>query len=865
MQADLTLAAWLKRKRKEQGLTQETLAGLAGCSTIYLKKIEAGRRQPTRQVVDALLDALQVPKGLWPTYIEMAFDAPPVSPSKPRTSLPAPLTSFIGRHNEIAAINNLLQRTMARLVTLTGPGGVGKTRLAFEVAAGLQGFGDGVYFVDLAPITDPSLVPNAVMMALALSDEAGHSPLETITAHLDTRTAFLVLDNCEHLIEACSHLAHHLLVRCPNLRILAASREVLGISGEAIYPVPPMALPYPNALPPVDSLSQYDAVTLLIQRATAVQPQFAITDANAPAVTQICYRLDGLPLAIELAAARLQVFSPEQIAARLDDRFRFLTAGSRVALPRHQTLRATIEWSHSLLLEPERVLFRRLAVFAGGWTLDAAEQVCAGAGLDTDDILEALAQLVSKSLVITEMREGDARYRMLETIREYSREKLVEVGEQTTLRRRHLEFFAAWTELGRAKLHSPKQRLWLKDFEDEQDNIRAALAWALEDRQIERGMQIIGALHWFWWSKGYWSEGRDWALQFLAQPEAQARSLGRAQALDVAGDCIGELGDFVTYDVYCRESIAIARELGDAGRWLVGYQLIDIAYISGVAGDGSEAREALEEGLRAMEGAAPRHRWITGWLHDQLGRTLTRLEDYASAYAHFEESIAIFRAMGDRYMSIQPLGGLGVLLAEQGRLAEGKRYAEESLAIKRELGDRKEISSSLRDLGRIACLERDYDEARALLGEGLALSRELGWQIGIADILATLAYAEQLAGDVVRAAHLYVEALPLSATYKNVLGYALDGSAQLEAARGHFETAARLFGGGAARDPLKSLQWHVMHLGHERWLQATRDALGEAAFAALEQAGRAMTAEQAVAYAVAGNLSTDEGTDERIV
>ncbi|MFN8472361.1 MAG: tetratricopeptide repeat protein [Anaerolineae bacterium] len=865
MQSGLTFAAWLKRKRKEQGLTQETLAGLAGCSTIYLKKIEGGQRHPTRQVVEALLDALRVPKASWPMYVELAFAEPPVSPSRSRTNLPAPLTSFIGRHNEKAAINNLLQRTTARLVTLTGPGGVGKTRLALEVAAGLDGVGDGVYFVDLAPIADPLLVPNAIMMALALSDEAGHTPLETITTHLRTQSAFLVLDNCEHLVEACSRVAHYLLIHCPKLRILAASREALNISGEAIYPVPPLALPYPNVLPPADSLSQYDAVMLLIQRAAAVQPQFAITDANSPAVTQICYRLDGLPLAIELAAARMRVFSPEQIAARLDDRFRLLAGGSRAALPRHQTLRATIEWSHSLLSEAERVLLRRLAVFAGGWTLDAAEQVCGGDGLDTYDILEALAQLVSKSLVMAEVRDGEARYRMLETIREYSREKLAEAGEQWALRTRHLEFFAVWTELGRSMLHSPEQRRWLNSFEEEQDNIRAALAWALEDREIEKGMQIIGALHWFWWSKGYWSEARDWALQFLAQPEAQARTLGRAQALDVAGDCIGELGDFVTYEVYCRESIAIARELGDEGKWLAAYQLIDIAYISGAAGDGSEARGALEEGLRLMEGARSRDRWIVGWLHDQLGRTFTRLEDYARAFEHFEQSLRIFRAIGDRYMSIQPLGGLGVLLAEQGRFAEGKRYAEESLAIKRELGDRKETSIALRDLGRIACLQGEYAEAEAALEEALVLSRELHWQIGLADILSSLAYAEQALGDTERALDLYREVLSLSVTYKNILGHALDGLAQLEASRGNFEASARLFGAATAREPLKTLQTHLMRPGHEHWMQVTRAALGEATFAALEEVGRAMTSEEAVAYAAVVALSTDEGTDKRIV
>ncbi|MFN8499114.1 MAG: tetratricopeptide repeat protein [Anaerolineae bacterium] len=850
MQTDLTFAAWLKRKRKEQGLTQETLAGLAGCSTVYLKKIEGGHRQPTRQVVEALLDALQVPKESRATYIELAFVTLPVIPSQLRANLPAPLTSFIGRHNETAAIKNLLQGTAARLVTLTGPGGVGKTRLALAVAADLDGFRNGVCFVDLAPIADPSLIPNAVMLALELGDEAGRTPLETITEYLRARDSLLLLDNCEHLIEACSRVAHQLLTYCPSLRILAVSREALGILGETVYPVPPLALPYPTEAPPVDRLSRYDAIALFIQRATAAQPQFALTAANAPAVTQICCRLDGLPLAIELAAARMQVLSPEQIVARLDDRFRFLTLGGRAALPRHQTLRATIEWSHSLLSDAERVLFRRLAVFAGGWTLEAAEQVCAGRDLGASDILEALAQLVSKSLVMTDVREGEARYRMLETIREYSREKLAEAGEQQALRRRHLEFFAAWTELGRSGLHSVAQKLWLEHFEDEQDNIRAALAWALEDRQIEQGMQIIGALHWFWWSKGYWSEGRDWALQFLAQPEAQAHSLGRAQALDVAGDCIGELGDFVTYEAYCRESIAIARELGEAGRWLVGYQLIDIAYISGAAGDGSEAREALEEGLRVMEGTAPRDRWITGWLHDQLGRTFTRLEDYTRAYEHFEHSIAIFRAVGDRYMSIQPLGGLGVLLAEQGRLAEGKRYAEESLAIKRELGDRKEVGISLRDLGRIAWLQGHYDEARARLEEGVALSRELGWQMGLADILSTLAYADQVAGDIERALELYREALGLSVTYKNILGYALDGLAQLEASRRHFQIAACLFGAATARESLKTLQTHLMRSGHEHWMQVTQQALGDETFAALEQAARAMTPAQAVAFAL---------------
>ena len=412
----------------------------------------------------------------------------------------------------------------ARLLTLTGPGGSGKTRLALEIAAECLGdFTDGAWLVALAPIADPALVSRAVAQALGLDDKSGQTVQRALSEHLRDKSLLLMLDNCEHLVAACAELAESLLQAAPGLRILATSREALGVTGENSYPVPALPLPDAGQTPTLEVLAQSEAVRLFVERAAAVRPVFALTEDNAAAVAQICQRLDGIPLAIELAAARTRALTADQIAARLDKRFGLLTSGSRTAPPRQQTLRGAIDWSYDLLSPAERRLLRRLSVFAGGWSLEAAEEA-AGA----PEALDLLSQLVSKSLVLAEQRPGqEGRFRMLETIREYAQEKLAEAGEAEAAQDQHLTYYVALAEEAEPELRGHGQAQWLKRLDQENDNLRAALAWAIQSGQAEPALHLAGDLGGFWNMRGYLLEGHRWleaALSLPASPGAPRSS-----------------------------------------------------------------------------------------------------------------------------------------------------------------------------------------------------------------------------------------------------------------------------------------------------------------------------------------------------
>ena len=446
-------------------------------------------------------------------------------------NLPVQLTSFVGRARELAELQRLLSTT--RLLTLTGSGGVGKTRLSLQVAASLiDAFADGVWFVELAPLADPALIPQSIASALGVREQSGQPLLVLLSEYLHTRKALLVLDNCEHLVAECAQVAEVLLRAAPGLKILASSREALGIGGELAWHVPSLSLPDPRQLPVLADLSQYEAVRLFVERAAFALPAFKLSDINAPTVVKICQRLDGIPLAIELAAARVKALPIESIASRLDDRFRLLTGGSRTALPRQQTLRALIDWSHSLLSEPERILLRRLSVFSSGWTLEAGEAVCAGDGIGALDVVDLLAHLVDKSLVLLD--EELARYRLLETIRQYAREKLLDSGEGAQVRSRHLGFYVRLGKEFSSEILGPGETLWLNRLELEHDNVRRAIEWSLESADALSGMRLTAALHLFWQQR-YTAEGLDYLRALLAQPEAMGRTPARARALQSRG------------------------------------------------------------------------------------------------------------------------------------------------------------------------------------------------------------------------------------------------------------------------------------------------------------------------------------------
>src|SRR5262249_19185487 len=442
------------------------------------------------------------------------------------------LTRFIGRDKERAVLRDALGQT--RLLTLSGPGGVGKTRLALQVAADVRDeYADGVWFVDFASLADAGLVPQTVASTLGLREGGGGTITATVVEYFKRRHLLLVLVNCEHLIAACACLAETLLRESADVRILATSRESLAIGGETVYRVPSLDLPDSERLPDPVSLSTHEAVALFVDRARSVKPTFAVTSATALPVAKICVQLDGMPLAIELAASRMKALSVDQIAARLDDRFNLLTSGSRTALPRHQTLLAAIDWSYNLLTEPEQILFRRLSVFCGGWTLEAVENVCAGDGVNRGSVLDLMSGLVDKSLVLAEERKGQQRYRFMMTLREYAHKLLMQTAEGDAITRDHAEFYVALAVEGEAKLFGTEQRVGLEQLNAEYDNLRAALQWT-SGKNAAMGLRLAGALGRFWYLRGSWDEGRRWLAEMLAAKEAATSATVRVKALNAA-------------------------------------------------------------------------------------------------------------------------------------------------------------------------------------------------------------------------------------------------------------------------------------------------------------------------------------------
>jgi predicted ATPase len=450
---------------------------------------------------------------------------------RPAGNLPGSFTSFVGRRRELAEVRSRLEQS--RLVTLTGVGGVGKTRLAIEAATlARRGFRDGVWFADLAAVTDPEHVPQAVASALSVPDQSTRPAADQLAAHLAGRELLLVLDNCEHQLDACAPLAEHLLRSAPQLRLLITSREALGLVGEHLVLVPPLRLPAGGRLPPLDSLTQYDAITMLRDRAAAVAPGFAITAGNHQAVVRLCTELDGLPLGIELAASRLRTMPIEQLVERLGDRFRLLTGGSRAALPRQRTLRALVDWSFELCSEPERLLWTRASVFAGGFTLAAAEGVCSGDGLEKPAVLDLLAHLVVQSVLLVEDGPGGPRYRMLETIRQYGRDRLDERGETARLRRRHRDHYLGLAEQQAAAWPGPGQEAGLAALRAEHSNLRVALDWSIRSGDCASAQRLVAALRFHWCADGFLSEGRRWLDQALLLDDTPTSA--RAQVLWVA-------------------------------------------------------------------------------------------------------------------------------------------------------------------------------------------------------------------------------------------------------------------------------------------------------------------------------------------
>ncbi len=857
-------AALLKRFRLAAGLSQEGLAEQAALSPSAVSALERGvNRKPYLETVRLLADALSLNSdqrtillaaarpeltASLETADSVADDAAP-GPDGPargagrdmtddteeapaRHNLPVALSHFLGRTEDQVRLFELLEG--ARLVTLTGPGGVGKTRLALKVAeALLPSCPDGVWLVELAALTDPASAPGAVAAALSIREEPGVPIPTTLAKRLRSKQLLLVLDNCEHLIDTCATIAAALLRVCPDVRILATSREGLDVSGERLYQVPPLSVPDLRRTQSPDPVGSYEGVRLFVARARDRRPDFALTTENERAVAEICVRLDGIPLAIELAAARVGSLEPAVIAARLDDRFALSAWGARTALPHQRTLRGALDWSWDLLNEPERILLRRLSVFAGGWTLDAAEAVCVGQGVADRDVADLLDGLVGKSLVQVERAPtaGDSRetrYRLLETVRQYGWELLIASVDLATVRRAHAVHYLALAAEAESKLVGAEQGRWLARLETEHDNLRAALTWAMvgdvssvpsvpggpavEQASVigrsEVGLRLVAALYRFWDLRGHLSEGWEWTRQALDRADTVAPEV-RAQALLWAGILLWRLGNHDRARPLFEQGLQAQRHLGDR---------------SGVA-------QSLNNlGIAALS----------------RGR-------FDEARAYFEESLDLRRELGDKPGLAGLFDNLGLIALDQGRLRSGPAGLEQCLQLRRELQDQIGIISVLTNLGLVARFQGDYGQARSLYEQSLLLVRALGDQPAIGTLLNNLGILARLRGDHAQSWIFHEEGLRLLRQMGDrYLGAELLGNVgQLLVAQGHLRRAALLLSASDARRTVTDAPRRAQEqVEHDQAVVEADAALGAADFAAAWAAGQVMTVEEAIDLAL---------------
>ena len=813
-------------------------------------------------------------------------------------NLPLQLTSFVGRQQEVAAVKEAL--AAARLLTLTGIGGCGKTRLALQVAADvLECYPDGVWLVELAPLADPALVPATVATVVGAREQPGQPLQATVLQALGSKRLLLLLDNCEHLLDICARLVDALLRTCPHVRILATSRESLGISGETSRPVPALTLP-PSDAATIEQVARSEAGRLFLERAFAVRPDLRLSGQQAAAVAQVCARLDGIPLAIELAAARLRVLSVAQLATRLDQRFRLLTSGSRTALPRQQTLQAAIDWSYELLGTAERTLFNRLAVFSGGFSLEVAEIACAGRGIEQTDILETLARLVDKSLVVVEEREHETRYHLIETLRQYGRERLGASGEAEGAYRALCDWALALVERAAPELSGPQQALWIDRLEEEQDNLRAVLEWCRQ-HDTSAGLRLAASQWHFWQMRGYFSEGRQWlevllsaapaptgtravalrgagilalgqgdrpgARRLLEASLALCRELEDRAGIGWALNHLGELaagdGDFPLCRALQEQSVAIFTELGDPRG--VAWALLGLAGLAVSEGQYARSKELYEQSLMHFRRLGNR-RGIIQTLHES-GLLSQVHAEYAAAEALVQEAYDLAGESHNAFEAGWLLCTLGNLARIKGDFSRARSLLERSAAHFRVIGNTLGTGSALHLLAHVAAAEGDYRAARPLYEERLRVSRDAGVTRAVAVTLGDLANLARMEGEDSRARALWQESLSILRHYTGNawhVAWALGNVGALEARRGRFASGARLLSAATVTHSLFRTSLDPDERAEcDAALMASRASLSEDAFSKAWADGQAMTPQRAIAFALSVCADTADGSSWR--
>jgi len=855
--AEVSFGEWLRRRRRGMGLTQQQLAARINYSTVTLKKIEAEERRPSPEVVERLAEVFNIPAEERIQFLRFArgdWQSAPASESEDtpwrdlrtvsRTNLPFQLSSFVGRSRELKEIASLIFSN--RLTTLVGPGGVGKTRLSLKIGEQVLGdYAHGVWFVELAPIADPLLVPHAISIAIGLRDEPQRQVIDMLSDYLRGKKILIILDNCEHVLNACAQLTDRLLKQCANLRILATSREALGIIGEAVYQVSSLQLP--NMQQFFEDFKNYESVRLFEERAQLIKTDFSLTAGNVFSIAIICTRLDGMPLAIELAAARVNIFSIEQIAAQLQENFELLTGGSRTALPRHQTLRAAIDWSYDLLSTREQILFQRLSVFVNGWTLEAAQAVASDEKIKAEEIVDLLAQLIKKSLIYTKEQQNAARYQMLEIIRQYAREKLLEAEASEIIQDRHLAYFVRLAEQAKPELYRSNQVFWLNKLNDEFGNLRWALEWALAT-DLKLGLQLIISSGVIWEVRGDVRELQGLLAQLLEHYD-KTDSL-YVRALAIYGSILGRVGNLAQAQIIGNQSLELSRAISD------------------------KHTEAFS---------------LWRW-----GETLALHGDLGQGIPMVEQSLALFTSVGDKLGQAQAT----LWLSNNNALERSKTFILESLRLHRELGNLSGIADCLIQLALRAIWEGDFSSPVQWLEEAKIIHRQLGTWGTEKEILETYGILAYWQGDYQQACFYFEESIKLyeiigpflsdwahihmayarlrQGNFPNAkelfklcvqgfqkensiggLVYTIEGIASLEVNQERPERAVRLFAwADVMREKINDFRPPVEQASVERDLAIIQSQLDNMEFAKLIKKGKALTTEQAIEYALQFSGST---------
>jgi predicted ATPase/class 3 adenylate cyclase/Tfp pilus assembly protein PilF len=777
---------------------------------------------------------------------EFPSDFPPLITLDARpNNLPVQLTSFIGRKNEIEKVKELLKNT--HLLTLTGPGGAGKTRLSLQVGADvIDDFANGVWFVELAPIIDAVLLPQEISKELGIKEETKKTLEETLTSYLKDKEILLILDNCEHLIETCAGLTEQLLKACPKLKILATSREPMKCSGEQTHSILSLEIPDPKGEISPEQLVQYESVRLFIERALTVNRNFRVNNENAPALAEICRQLDGIPLAIELAAARIKVLTVEKIYDRLSNRFSLLTGGKRTAMPRQKTLKALIDWSYDLLTEQEKILWSRLSVFNDGWILESAEEICSDDKLKDDEIFDLLSLLVEKSIIIFD--DENERYSILETLKHYGEERLNETNESNKIFSRYLFYFMKLSESAEPKLTGAEAQLWLDRLEEEHGNLQSAIEWSLNHEHQEEGMRLAGALGSFWDIRGYFSIGRRLLESMLRNTKGVSKSV-IGKALNCTGTLAFNQGEYQQAMKFHEESLALYRELKDKDG--IATSIGNMGIVAYEQGDYERARKLCEEHLVYKREIGDKDS-IASSLSD-LGNIAYDQGDYQQARRFHEESLALRQKIGNKRGIANSLNNLGNLTYIQGDFDQAQKLYEESLILKREVGDKKGISISLHNLGIVTYLKGNYKQSQNFYEESLALVRQIGSKSGIADTLYDLGNIGFKQGDYQQALKLLEESFTLRREIGNKLGmvYCIMGFASIAGVKHYYFSAACLLGFvNAALQSMNTVFESDEQILYEKVINDLHEKLSDEEFAKYWEEGKKMTIEQATELAL---------------